>query len=124
MTARRAKATLRIDDASGPDRLLLKLCEVIRLIPPGRVCTYGRLAAAIGRPRHARWVGRFLAESPLAESLPWHRVVNANGTISLRDGAGPRRQWALLKAEDVEISQSGRINLDRYGWMPKASGKP
>lgn len=123
MTARHGKPTLHIDDAKGPDPLILKLCDVIRQIPRGRVCTYGRLAAAIGRPRHARWVGRFLSESPLAESLPWHRVVNANGTIALRNGAGPRRQWDLLKAEKVEISQTGRINLDRYGWMPKASAK-
>lgn len=91
---------------------------MIRSIPEGRVSTYGHLAAAIGWPRHARLVGRFLAESELAERIPWHRVVGAGGTIRPRSGQGANRQCSRLRKEGVNVSATGRVDMKAYLWSP------
>lgn len=77
--------------------------------------TYGQVAVAAGLPRRARLVGRLLSGSPLADGVPWHRVVNASGRISERDGDGPSRQRRLLAAEGVLPDRNGRFDLSRYG---------
>ena len=89
-------------------------------IPPGRVVTYGQLAALIGRPNGARWVGRQLGRLPAGSALPWHRVLNARGCSSLPlDKGGANRQLRLLQAEGVLVSD-GRVALARYRWDPFA----
>lgn len=103
-----------------------RLYDLVRAIPPGRVTTYGTLAAALAPPPEVdplaypriapRWVGYALARCP--DDLPWHRVVNAQGKISDRPGPGPDLQRALLLAEGVRFDDQGRIDLDRYGWEP------
>ncbi len=94
--------------------------ELVRLIPEGRVATYGQIAALAGRPRNARQVGRSLA-GLRGTTVPWHRVVNARGTISER-GIDPlesvERQQFLLEEEGVLLDHQGRIDLDRFGWAP------
>lgn len=92
----------------------LRVLEVIRSIPTGYVSTYGRIADAAGLPRRARWVGTLLRRSPLADEVPWHRVVNAQGRISLRRGDGPGEQRRRLLAEGVEIDAAGRIDLASF----------
>jgi methylated-DNA-protein-cysteine methyltransferase-like protein len=89
----------------------------VRGIPPGRVSTYGRIAALIGRPRAARFVGYAMHRCP--PGLPWHRVINAQGRISLpADSTAGIAQRRRLEAEGI-VFIGARIDLDRYAWPDK-----
>ncbi len=93
--------------------------DVVRQIPPGRVATYGQVAALAGQPRHARQVGYalFALRGDQGEDVPWHRVINAKGEISQRRDTGPEGlQRAMLEAEDIVFDLAGRIDLRRYRW--------
>jgi methylated-DNA-protein-cysteine methyltransferase-like protein len=91
-----------------------EIFAVVRRIPQGRVTTYGRIAALIGHPRAARLVGYAMHRCP--SGLPWHRVINAQGRISLpADSTGGIAQRRRLEKEGV-VFIGGRIDLDRYGW--------
>ena len=96
---------------------------VIRAIPPGRVMTYGDVAVYAGRPRQARRVGYALAAVKGGE-VPWWRVINATGAISLRtpDGGSESMQRDLLESEGVEFSLDRRIDLDRFRHRPQEEG--
>ena len=97
--------------------------DIVRQIPSGRVATYGQIARIIPPPAGVeaksylslgpRWVGAAMAQCP--EDVPWQRVINAQGRISLRAGAEEQRQ--LLEAEGVEFDERGRIDLQRFGWQ-------
>lgn len=91
---------------------------VIQSIPEGRVLSYGRVAALAGNPRGARQVSRILHSMSQKHDLPWHRVVNASGRISLPRGRGYELQKALLESEGVYFSPSHRIDLSAYLWEP------
>lgn len=84
-------------------------------MPRGRVASYGQVAEQAGLPGQARLVGYALHNLPPDSDVPWHRVVNARGGISLdeRWGAG-RLQRALLEAEGVVFRADGRLDLKRY----------
>ena len=84
-------------------------------VPYGRVTTYGDLALALGRPRHARLVGYALAHCPDDVDIPAHRVVNHHGEVSRAWGGGhPEEQAALLRAEGVAFTRDGRVDLRRH----------
>lgn len=85
----------------------------VRQVPAGAVTTYGDVAAALGSPRVARHVGWALA-ALRDDDVPWHRVINAKGTISFR-GDTPRGalQRARLEAEGVVFDARGRVDLKR-----------
>ena len=92
---------------------------MVRRIPRGRVATYGQIAE-LAQASGPRQVGYALHALPQAHDVPWHRVVNARGTISLRSGlGGEAHQHALLKAEAVEFDANGRIDLDRFRWKKR-----
>lgn len=93
-----------------------RILATVDSIPPGRVSTYGRIAAEAGLGRGAREVGRALRDLPSGRKIAWHRVVNAAGKISLGDPDSAQNQRLLLEAEGVEFSASGRIDLKRFGW--------
>jgi methylated-DNA-protein-cysteine methyltransferase-like protein len=93
--------------------------RIVRRIPTGRVATYGLIARLAGIPRHARRVGYALA-ALRDDTVPWHRVVNAQGEISLRSTAGYGEQRGLLEAEGVRFDKNGRIDLARFQWRPRA----
>ena len=95
-----------------------RVVEVIKSIPRGKVATYGQLAATAGNPRGARQVVRVLVAKSGKEDLPWHRVINSKGTISLT-GAGFDEQKALLTAEGVTADERGAIDLEKYQWRPE-----
>jgi len=93
-----------------------RVMEVISAIPFGRVTTYGAVAAAAGNPRGARVVVWVLNSSSEREDLPWHRVINSKGGISLKPGYGFELQKQLLESEHVEVSNEGYIDLKKYLW--------
>jgi len=88
--------------------------EVIRSIPAGRVMTYGQVAEAAGSRRGARQVVRILHALSEKYSLPWHRVVNAQGRIALADDEGRYAQRELLRREGVDVADDGCLDLDAY----------
>jgi methylated-DNA-protein-cysteine methyltransferase-like protein len=91
---------------------------VIRRIPPGRVATYGQVAALAGFPGHARQVGYALYALREHSNVPWHRVVNARGGLSLGKviPEGDVEQRIRLEIEGVEFDAEGRIALGRFQW--------
>lgn len=95
-----------------------KVVKIIKSIPSGKVSTYGRVAALAGKPGSARQVSRLLHSMSARHQLPWHRVINAQGTISLKPSNGYELQKALLESEGVEFSLKGEIDLDTYLWRP------
>ncbi len=103
------------------DTFHLRVITIIKRIPRGRVATYGQIAAFAGDPRGARQVVRVLHTSSEKEKLPWHRVVNREGRISLLPLEGYELQKALLEKEGVEFDQMETIDLERYLWRPKLS---
>lgn len=93
----------------------LRILAVLKGIPPGRVITYGQVAALAACPGAARQVVRLLHSSAGKLGLPWFRVLGAGGFIKLVPGAGQEVQIALLEEEGVVVEQ-GRVALDVYGW--------
>jgi len=93
-----------------------KVIDIIKNIPPGKVATYGSVAACAGSPRAARQVVRILHSSSEKHDLPWHRVINREGKISLPPGRGYELQKMLLEKEGVVFGIGERVDLDRYLW--------
>jgi len=91
-----------------------RVYTLVRRIPRGKVATYGQIARALGAPGAARTVGWALRACPA--NVPWHRVVNARGEISLRPTTGYHEQSARLKTEGVRFNREGKIDLAKYGW--------
>jgi methylated-DNA-protein-cysteine methyltransferase-like protein len=93
-----------------------RIVAAIRAIPPGKVSGYRDVALAAGIPNGARqvaWTLHSLAES---QKLPWHRVIKACGRLALARGDGRELQTALLRAEGVEVSGDGEVDMARYGF--------
>lgn len=98
-----------------------KIHAVVRRIPKGRVATYGQVAALAGMAGHARQVGYALHALDDEDAVPWHRVVNAHGRVSLRsEPGGDEIQRRFLEQEGVAFDLRGRIDLERFGWRPRA----
>lgn len=92
---------------------------MVERIPPGRVATYGQIAALAGIPRHARQVGYALHALPEGSQVPWHRVINARGEVSPRSEQGYEHyQRHLLEEEGVAFDSRGRVELGRFRWDP------
>jgi methylated-DNA-protein-cysteine methyltransferase-like protein len=94
-----------------------RVVDLIRSIPRGRVATYGQIAVMAGMPNGARQVARLLHSSSGKHRLPWHRVINASGGISLAAGSGGELQRAMLEKEGV-LFHNNKVNLRRYAWRP------
>ncbi|HUV29619.1 MAG TPA: MGMT family protein [Acidobacteriota bacterium] len=90
----------------------------IKSIPRGRVASYGQIATLAGNPRGARQVVRVLHSSSSKDKLPWHRVINRLGKISLKPSRGYELQKALLQDEGITFSLDDTIDLNRYLWSP------
>jgi len=101
-----------------------KVWALVRQIPPGKVCTYGQVAALLDPPLGmdpksyeafgARWVGGAMSACP--QDVPWQRVINSQGKVSLRPGGGGDRQRELLEAEGVDFDERDRVDLKVYAW--------
>lgn len=92
-----------------------KVIEIIRDIPKGKVMTYGQIAFNAGNPFGARQVARILHSMSQKEKLPWQRVINAKGMISLGGELG-LIQKSLLIDEGVEF-KNNKVNLKHYQYM-------
>jgi methylated-DNA-protein-cysteine methyltransferase related protein len=97
----------------------VKVIEIIAAIPAGKVSTYGIVAAHANNRRGARQVARILHSSSAKHDLPWHRVVNRNGQISLKSGQGYERQMKMLMAEGIIFDEHDRLDFSRYLWWPR-----
>jgi methylated-DNA-protein-cysteine methyltransferase-like protein len=93
--------------------------RLIKSIPKGKVATYGQVAAFAGDPRGARQVSRILHSCSEKDKLPWQRMINRTGRISLLPGHGYELQRSLLRKEGVRFALDGTIDLERYLWQPK-----
>ncbi|MFA7568239.1 MAG: MGMT family protein [Alkalispirochaeta sp.] len=91
------------------------IAHTIAAIPYGTVATYGQIATLAGYPRSARQVARILHTLSRPRKLPWHRVVNRTGRISLPPTQGGDLQRILLEDEGIEFDLRGRIDLTRFG---------
>jgi methylated-DNA-protein-cysteine methyltransferase-like protein len=96
-----------------------RIWQVVALIPPGTVATYGDVARQAGLPGAARRVGRALRGLPPDTRIPWHRVINAQGRLSLPQGSSAlSTQRARLEAEGVSLPGGTKVNLATYRWQP------
>jgi methylated-DNA-protein-cysteine methyltransferase-like protein len=117
---------------SPPDPIIYshQVWDLARQIPAGRVASYGQIARLIPPPEGVetkaylalgpRWVGAAMAKCP--DDVPWQRVINSRGEISLRPGAEEQRH--LLEEEGVEFSDRGRVDLVRFGWETDSGSEP
>lgn len=96
----------------------IKVRDIITRIPHGRVTTYGIIAAHANNRGGARQVARILHSSSDRYSLPWHRVVNREGRISLKPGSGYELQRELLEEEGIIFNGANRIDFKRFLWWP------
>lgn len=104
------------------DEFFSRVWKIARLIPSGKVFTYGQIAALIPAPPgvpaeeyrtcRSRWAGNAMAACP--KDVPWQRVINAQGKISPREGASLQRE--LLEQEGVVFGPGEKISLAAYGW--------
>ncbi|MCR9106101.1 MAG: methylated-DNA--[protein]-cysteine S-methyltransferase [Gammaproteobacteria bacterium] len=94
-----------------------RIWQTVASIPVGRVSTYGEIARRAGLGAAARRVGRALRSLPAKTRIPWHRVLNASGQISLPAGSTvAQTQRSRLESEGVRFTPGGRVDLRRFGW--------
>jgi len=91
-----------------------KIYDMVRRVPSGRVATYGQIASLVGGCS-ARMVGYAMA-GVSDETIPWQRVINARGRISIRDPNGYSLQKAILEREGIEFDESDSVDLSEFGW--------
>jgi methylated-DNA-protein-cysteine methyltransferase-like protein len=102
------------DDANYRERVY----EIVRRIPAGRVMTYGQLAVLLGEGYTARTVGYVMHSAD--ESVPWQRVINAQGACSTgRVVLPPDLQQRMLEAEGIAFDARGRCDLEQRRWTPE-----
>lgn len=114
--ARRARPGADVDVNSPGYRE--RVFKIVRRIPAGRVMTYGQLAEILGEGYTARTVGFVMHSAD--ESVPWQRVINAQGACSTgRVVVPPDLQQRMLESEGVRFDAKGRCDLSRYRWTPE-----
>ncbi|GAA0372217.1 MGMT family protein [Bacillus horti] len=95
-----------------------KVISIIKLIPAGKVMSYGQIASLAGSPRGARQVVRILHSMSKKYQLPWHRVINSKGEIGLRDSDSFERQRFLLESEGIEFLGEKVVDLEKFSYVP------
>jgi methylated-DNA-protein-cysteine methyltransferase related protein len=114
----------RADPKAGEGRAestYARVYDVVRRVPVGRVATYGQVARVAGLGRHARLVGYALAALPNGTTVPWHRIINARGTVSPRRSGDALSQRMRLEREGIRFDARGRASFAMYGWRPRGS---
>jgi len=92
-----------------------KVYRLVRQVPPGKVTSYGAIARMLEHPHAARTVGWAMHSIPEGSDVPWWRVLNGKGCLSL-SGDGASFQRELLEVEGVELDRRGCVDLGRFGW--------
>ena len=92
-----------------------EVIKIIQAIPAGKVASYGQIAYVAGNPRGARQVSRILHTCTKKYKLPWHRVINSQGKISLKN-EGFDLQFNLLKQEGVEFGLNNTVDFHKFGF--------
>ena len=95
-----------------------KIWRTIRLIPQGKVASYGQIADLAGLPKQARLVGRSLGYAPASQNVPWYRVLRSDGKIAFSAGSEQSlKQIGLLQQENIAVFNN-RVKLKEYQWQP------
>ncbi|MBA6414293.1 methylated-DNA--[protein]-cysteine S-methyltransferase [Parahaliea sp. F7430] len=96
-----------------------RVWQVVAMIPSGKVATYGDIARQAGLPAGARRVGHALRQLPADSKIPWHRVINAQGKLSLAQGsAGYYTQRERLTAEGLVLNKDKIVDFSQCRWNP------
>lgn len=107
---------MQINSVSAQSPIYQRICLMVQQIPPGRVATYGQIAVLVGNCT-ARMVGYAMSSLDGTSDVPWQRVVNSQGKISLRaESYGTELQRLRLIEEGIVFDAQHRINLRRYRW--------
>jgi methylated-DNA-protein-cysteine methyltransferase-like protein len=93
----------------------IRIIQAIKAIPKGKVSSYRDVALAAGLPNGARQTVRILHSLSEKYDLPWHRVIRSSGVIALKEGEGRELQISLLRAEGVDVSPNGRVDMGKFG---------
>ncbi len=93
--------------------------EVVKLIPPGRVTSYGAIAEYLGSKGGARLVGWAMNACHTIPDVPAHRVVNRNGVLTGKHHFGGNRMQELLEAEGIQIKNDQIQDFKNLFWSPK-----
>jgi len=102
------------------NQLFSRIYQVVRKVPRGKVASYGQIAQIVGKGCDARMVGYAMAGTPEGSDVPWQRIVNREGKISL-PGKGGEIQRMRLEAEGITFDARGRIDMKRFGWQGPGS---
>jgi methylated-DNA-protein-cysteine methyltransferase related protein len=96
--------------------------NVVRIVPQGKVVSYGQVAAYVGTPRAARQVGWTMRSLEGAPNFPWWRVLNNAGRISIKGNQfnTAKLQKDLLESEDVEVNSDFTLSMAKYRFRPTA----
>lgn len=102
---------------SESDGFFARVYDMVAQVPCGMVATYGQIAALVGQPRRARYVGYALHVNPQPGTIPCHRIVFADGRLAQGFAfGGPDAQRELLEAEGVAFLADGRVDLHACRW--------
>lgn len=100
----------------------IKVIEVVKMIPHGKVVSYGQVALLVGIPRAAIQVGWVLNKYSGPEKLPWWRVINNAGRISIKgDPYTPMDQKLKLEEEGIKVNEDFSLDINLYRWRPEMS---
>ena len=92
--------------------------QVVHMIPSGKVATYGQVAALAGLAKAARFAGTSLKGLPKATRIPWHRVINAQGRISLPPSSVSYQEQHQRLTQEGVLIRKGKVALKDYQWEP------
>ena len=98
------------------EQFVKDIYAITRLIPEGRVTSYGAIATALEQKRRVRMVGWAMNQSP--DDVPAHRVLNRNGVLTGRQFFGGTRMQELLQAEGVMVNENKVVNFKEVFWNP------
>jgi methylated-DNA-protein-cysteine methyltransferase-like protein len=100
-----------------------KVYKAVSQIPKGKVTSYGFIATLLGKPRAARQVGWTLFNMVERLDIPWWRVINSKGYISIKNPNAPKElQKHLLEKDGIQVSDKFMVDLNKYMWRPHEKG--
>lgn len=95
-----------------------QIWQTVKLIPYGKVATYGQIADLAGLPGRARLVGKSLSYVPVDMSVPWFKVLRSDGNIAFPPGSQQARLQVGLLQEEAIVVVNNRVKLTTFQWQP------